>query len=361
MRRKYYPSLDSLAPLSVAGPRSGPAGGEARLLCPTPSRARAAQSSMSRPPAGYVTIYRKHWTGAGAHSRSSPEDGTPTWESFHPFDSRMDALPAGLPALRRALRRPGRADGLGPRARNVVGPLPVRRARLDPLPALDAGRPEHRAQRPVGERRVGPLSRPSSRGHPRATDPRPLPGPRSQSQPRRAPARLRLRSNGRWFGGAINLFLLDLARRPANSRRATGWTRRRHGLRTAGSTSPRSATGCSTSSPWIPWDQAAGDLRLDWAPSTASRSRCGLLLGGFHDLSWNVYRIPPTLRPGRDRFSIDSTGAPLVAVGLAPPVIRRPAAIAGEPYRRKLNLDFAAGEEASHSRFGRGARPSPSS
>ena len=70
------------------------------------------------------------------------------------------------------------------------------------------------------------------------------------------------------------------------------------------------------------------------------------MVGGFHDLSWNLYRIP-----------VDSA-APTRSASRACPTPRPPASGAGmrratprpasparrEPYQRRLTLDFAAGD-----------------
>jgi hypothetical protein len=69
----------------------------------------------------------------------------------------------------------------------------------------------------------------------------------------------------------------------------------------------------------------------------------GLLVGGFHDLSWSLYRYPVDSAARQDRFALDSGPPPGqwtwstrtdMAIGKA----------AGEPYRRRLTLDVAAGE-----------------
>jgi hypothetical protein len=69
----------------------------------------------------------------------------------------------------------------------------------------------------------------------------------------------------------------------------------------------------------------------------------GVLIGGFHDLSWNLYRYPVDQKARQEQFVLDS-GPPSerwswgngsdTALGVA----------AGEPYRRRLTLDVAAGE-----------------
>ena len=70
-----------------------------------------------------------------------------------------------------------------------------------------------------------------------------------------------------------------------------------------------------------------------------------LLVGGFHDLSWNVYLYPADSAARADTFAIE-TGAPHSRWNW--PAIDTAGSLAArrEPYRRKLTLDFAAGEAA---------------
>jgi hypothetical protein len=69
----------------------------------------------------------------------------------------------------------------------------------------------------------------------------------------------------------------------------------------------------------------------------------GLLIGGFHDLSWNLYRYPIDSAARQERFSIDS-GAPPAQWTWGSPGDTAAGLKAGEPYRRRLTLDVAAGD-----------------
>ena len=148
--------------------------------------------------------------------------------------------------------------------------------------------------------------------------------------------------------GAVNLFTAgsDKRQRSPSSPGATGWTRRPPGDPTAGSTSRPTATVCSTSSRWTRWARAGGRPRPGAGRSTRSRCRTarGLLVGGFHDLSWNLYRYPVDTAARKERFSLDSG----TAAGPVEPGPRRgdtaAGVAAGEPYRRRMTLDFAAGD-----------------
>ena len=73
--------------------------------------------------------------------------------------------------------------------------------------------------------------------------------------------------------------------------------------------------------------------------------RNALLVGGFHDLSWNIYLYPADSAARADTFAIE-TGAAHSQWNW--PTIDTAGSLAArrEPYRRKLTLDFAAGEAA---------------
>ena len=79
---------------------------------------------------------------------------------------------------------------------------------------------------------------------------------------------------------------------------------------------------------------------MPWRCPTAA----GSLVGGFHDLSWNLYRYPGRLRRPAGSLRLDSrSGRPASGPGRR----RRDTATgapAGEPYRRRLTLDVAAGD-----------------
>jgi hypothetical protein len=69
----------------------------------------------------------------------------------------------------------------------------------------------------------------------------------------------------------------------------------------------------------------------------------GLLVGGFHELSWNLYQYPADSAAHQDRFSLD----PGVPPGQWAWTAGRDTAAGvptGEPYRRRLTFDVAAGE-----------------
>jgi hypothetical protein len=71
----------------------------------------------------------------------------------------------------------------------------------------------------------------------------------------------------------------------------------------------------------------------------------GLVVGGFHDLSWNLYRYPVDSAARQDRFTLDS-GPPPAQWAWAGASHKPAAKVVGEPYRSRLTLDFAAGGAA---------------
>ena len=69
-----------------------------------------------------------------------------------------------------------------------------------------------------------------------------------------------------------------------------------------------------------------------------------LLVGGFHDLSWNIYRIPVDSAARQDRFAAPTARAGRPWDWAAPGDTATGLAARREPYRRRLTLDFAAGD-----------------
>jgi hypothetical protein len=93
MRRQFYPSVDSLAPLAVLGRQISKLAIKPAYL-PDTSDGRLGEVLYLSPASGYVTVYRKRVDGG--RSRSVVTAGrSADLESFHPFDSRMDASRPG--------------------------------------------------------------------------------------------------------------------------------------------------------------------------------------------------------------------------------------------------------------------------
>src|SRR2546430_17724528 len=69
MRRRFYPSVDSLAPLNVIGTEIASLGVKAVVLADTSGSEAPAQVAYLSPASGYVSIYRKSIESGGkAHS-----------------------------------------------------------------------------------------------------------------------------------------------------------------------------------------------------------------------------------------------------------------------------------------------------
>ena len=92
MRRRYYPSVDSLAPLSILGRGGGPAGGQAGLCAGQQRRPGGVSES---PTTGTSRSIGRSLDGD--FTRTVLTGGrNPEFEAFHAFDSRMDASRPGL-------------------------------------------------------------------------------------------------------------------------------------------------------------------------------------------------------------------------------------------------------------------------
>jgi hypothetical protein len=93
MRRDFYPSVDSLAPLAVLGREITRLAIKPAYL-PDTTGGGSGEVIYLSPATGYVTIYRKRVDGG--RSRTVVAAGrSADLESFHPFDSRMDASRPG--------------------------------------------------------------------------------------------------------------------------------------------------------------------------------------------------------------------------------------------------------------------------
>ncbi len=182
-------------------------------------------------------------------------------------------VPPGPAAVHRPLRRPRRALRLGSEAAESDGPVPVPGAGVAPLAPLDAGRPEHRRERPVAARRLGslpyhPCPGASSRRSPtittRTSTPAPAPTGAGWCSPPTGPP------TGVAAPRICSCSTSPPVPRPS-SPPATGGTSPRCGRPTVASISPPTATACSTSSPSIPPARAAARPPPGPVPSTPSR------------------------------------------------------------------------------------------
>ena len=349
MRRDFYPSADSLAPLPVLGREITRLAVKPAFLPDTGVSVAAAPETGEviyvSPASGYVTIYRKRLQG-GKPRKVVTGGRTADLESFHPFDSRMDASRPGFllfaarygdrDALvvwdleREKIAGRYQFDGLV----SILSPMwmPDRRSIVFSGLSESGVSDLYRVLLPAGT--LEPLTRDRFQD----LDPSPL-----------ADGRRLVFASDRTSGGlsgAVNLFTMNLEtgavsqltrgdwRDEAPSRAPDGriyFTSDRDGVLNVFSVDTLGQGRRETSA----WSGAFDPVPL---PDSS-----GLLVGGFHDLSWNVYHYPVDAAARSDRFSIDSGPAP-GQWAWASTVDTAESSAAGEPYRRRLTLDFAAGD-----------------
>jgi hypothetical protein len=349
MRRDFYPLADSLAPLSVLGR-------EISRLAIKPAFVRdTSPNSVSTEPAGeviyvspasgYITIVRKRLRG-GKPRKVVTGGRTADLESFHAFDSRMDASRPGYLLF---AARYGDRDALvvwDLRRAKVAGRYQFDRlvSILSPMWMPDrqsivfSGLSEsgvsdlYRVRLPDGT--LEPLTRDRFQD----LDPSPMSDGR----------RLVFASDRTEGGleGAVNLFILDLASGGVSQLTRGSWvdeapswgpdgrvyfTSDRDRVLNVFSVDTLGRGRRETSS----WSGA-----FDAVPLPDGN---GLLVGGFHDLSWNLYRYPVDTAARRDRFTTEPGPTPGQWAWANTPDTAAGAA-SGEPYRRRLTLDVAAGD-----------------
>jgi WD40 repeat protein len=344
MRRQFYPSVDSLAPLGVLGREITRLAIKPAFLSDTLAGGSGEVVYMS-PATGYLTIYRKRLEG-GRPRKIVTAGRSADLEAFHPFESRMDASRPGYLLF---AARYGDRDAL------VVWDLKrgkmVGRYQFDRLVSIlspswtadgqsivfsglsESGLSDlYRVRLPQGT--LEPLTRDRYQD----LDPSPAPDGRKV-----------VFASDRTAGGlqgAVNLFMLDLVTGNVSQLTRGRWvdeapswgvdgrvyfTSDRDGVLNVFSTDTLGEGRRETSA----WSGA-----FDPVPLPDGR---GLLVGGFQDLSWNLYRYPVDSAARRDQFVLDSGPPP---AQWAWTTDRRAAAgiAAGEPYRRRLTLDVAAGD-----------------
>jgi hypothetical protein len=349
MRRDFYPSADSLAPLSVLGREITRLAVKPAFLPDTggrrPGLDGAGEVVYVSPATGYVTIYRKKLEG-GKPQTVVTGGRTADLESFHPFDSRMDASRPGYLLF---AARYGDRDAL------VIWDLKRRRMagryQFDRLASIlsPVWMPDHRSIvfSGLAESGVSDLYRvrlpagtlePLTRDRFQDLDPSPMgDGRRLVFASDRADGGLH---------GAVNLFTLDTESGKVSQLTLGHWVDQapfwgpdgrvyfasdRDSVLNVFSVDTLGEGRRETSS----WSGAFDPVPL---PDSS-----GLLVGGFHDLSWNLYRYPVDSAARQQRFSIDS-GPPAGQWAWATPGDTAAGSAAGEPYRRRLTLDVAAGD-----------------
>jgi hypothetical protein len=346
MRRQYYPSVDSLAPLNVLGTEVARLGVKATALPDTADDDTPGQFAYLSPASGYVAIYRKSLEPGGRSHAIVTGGRSPELESFHPFESRMDASRPGLLLF---TARDGDRDAL------IVWDLDKHklagRYQFTELVSLLSPHwmPDGRSivlsglsQRGVSDlyrvRLPGGGLEPLTNDHYQDLDPSP------SADGRRLVFASDRTAEGR--GGAVNLFLLDLASQQVTQLTSGAWVDEspiwsgddrvyfasdRDGVLNVFSVDSLGEGRRETSA----WTGAFDPVPLE---------NGSLLVGGFHDLSWNVYRIPADSSARQDRFAAAVPAAAGQWAWSAPADTAVSKAARREPYRKKLTLDFAAGD-----------------
>ena len=344
MRRRYYPSVDSLAPLTVLGREVVKLAVKPVFLPDT--NGGSGEVAYLSPRTGYVSIYRRGLDSG--RTRTVVTGGrSAELESFHAFDSRMDASRPGLLLF---IARYGDRDALVvwdleenevrgryqfPQLVSMLSPQWMPDGNSIVLSGLsESGVSDlYRVHLPEGT--LEPLTAD------RYQDLDPSPGPDGR--------RIVFASDrtGEGLEGAANLYLLNLDSARIEPLTAGDWkdespawardgriyfTSDRDGVLNVFSVDTLGDGRRETSS----WSGAFDGVPLP--------DGSGLLVGGFHDLSWNLYRYPVDTLARRERFSLraaDTTGSwSWLAAGDTTGSVTA----AREPYRSRLSLDFAAGE-----------------
>jgi hypothetical protein len=343
MRRDFYPSVDSLAPLAVLGREISKLAIKPAFLPDTTGQ--PGEVVYLSPATGYLTVYRKGLEG-GRPRKVVTAGRSADLEAFHPFESRMDASRPGylLFAARYGDRdalvvwdlKRGKMAGRYQfdRLVSILSPMWMPDGRSIVFSGLsESGLSDlYRVSLPKGTL--------ESLTHDRYQDLDPSPTPDGK--------RVVFASDRTTGGleGAVNLFILELGTGRVSQLTRGQWvdeapswgpdgriyfTSDRDGVLNVFSADTLGQGRRETSA----WSGAFDAVPLP--------DGSGLLVGGFHDLSWTLYRYPVDSAARQERFVLDSGPPPGqwawstrsdTAIGRA----------AGEPYRRRLTLDVAAGE-----------------
>jgi WD40-like Beta Propeller Repeat len=353
LRRTYYPIAESLAPLSVLGHEVSRLAIKPAFLPDTAAEAGgdadAGEVVYLSPEGGYVSIYRRKLGGGKPH-RVVVAGRTAALEAFHAFDSRTDASRPGFLLF---AARYGDRDALvvwDLKRSKVVGRYQFDRlvSILSPMWMPDGGSivfsglsesgvsDLYRVRLPKGT--LEPLTRD------RFQDLNPSP-----SRDGRQIVFASDRAAG-GLDGTVNLFLLDI-RSGAISQLTRGrwvdeaptwgpdgrvyFTSDRDGVLNVFSMDTTGEGRRETSA----WSGAFDPVPLP--------DGSGMLVGGFHDLSWNLYRYPVDLAARQDRFTTDSgpaAGQWAWANSRGTAAGTASGTASDKPYRGRLTLDFAFGD-----------------
>jgi hypothetical protein len=292
MRRRYYPSVDSLAPLTVLAREVAKLAVKPTFLPDT--NGGAGEVVYLSPATGYVAIYRRGLDSS--HSRTVVTGGrSAEIESFHPVDSRIDASHHGLLLF---IARYGDRDALVlwdleknrvrgryqfPELVSLLSPQWMPDGKSIVLSGLSESGVSDLYRIHLPEGTLEPLTAD------RYQDLDPSPGPDG----RRIVFASDRASDG--LEGAVNLYMLNLDSARIAPLTAGSWRDEAPAWAADGRiyfTSDRDGvlnvfsvdTACYGHRETSAWSGAFDGVPL--------REGSGLLVGGFHDLSWNLYRYP---------------------------------------------------------------------
>jgi hypothetical protein len=342
MRRRYYPSADSLAPLTVLGREVAKLAVKPVFLPDT--NGGSGEVAFVSPATGYVAIYRRGLDSG--RTRTIVTGGrSAEMESFHPFDSRMDASRPGLLLF---IARHGDRDALvvWDLEKNEVGgryQFPELVSLLSPQWMPDGNSIVLSGLSQSGVSDLYRIHLPEGRLEPltadRYQDLDPTPAPDGR--------RIVFASDRAADGlhGAANLFMLNLDSARVAPVTAGSWkdeapswapdgriyfTSDRDGVLNVFSVDTLGNGRRETSA----WSGAFDGVPL---PDGA-----GLLVGGFHDLSWNLYRYPVDTMARRERFALEPGDSVAPWTWIAAGDTAGSVIASREPYRSRMTLDFAA-------------------
>jgi hypothetical protein len=343
MRRRYYPSVDSLAPLTVLGREVARLAVKPVFLPDT--NGGSGEVAYLSPATGYVTIYRRG-LDSGRVRTIVTGGRSAELESFHPFDSRMDASRPGLLLF---VVRYGDRDALmvwDLEENEVRGryQFPQLVSLLSPQWMPDG---KSIVLSGLSERGVSDLYRVHLPGGAleqltadRFQDLDPSPGPDGR--------RIVFASDRAADGlhGAANLYMLRLDSGRVAPLTAGRWKDESPAWATDGRiyfTSDRDGVLNVFSVDTL------GDGRRETSAWSGAfdgvplPDGSGLLVGGFHDLSWNLYRYPVDTLARKERFALAPRDTAASWTWLAAGDTAAGVVASREPYRSRLTLDFAAG------------------
>ncbi|HET6837955.1 MAG TPA: hypothetical protein VFH24_07905, partial [Gemmatimonadales bacterium] len=351
MRRDFYPSVDRLGPMAVLGREITRLAIKPAFLPDTSRDSTGAPKERSgevvylSPATGYLTVYRKRLEG-GRPKKVVTAGRSADLEAFHPFESRMDASRPGYLLF---TARYGDRDALvvwDLNREKMAGRYQFDRlvSILSPMWMPDGSSIVFSGLSESGVSDLYRVRLPDGRLEPLTRDRYQDLDPSPTTDGRRLVFASDRTAGGR--DGAVNLFMLDLSTGSVSQLTRGAWvdeaptwgpdgriyfTSDRDGVLNVFSTDTLGSGRRETSA----WSGAFDPVPL---PDGG-----GLLVGGFHELSWNLYRYPIDSMARKDLFALQE-GAPHgqwawsmtrdTAIGVA----------AGEPYRRRLTLDVAAGE-----------------